>query len=124
MAPVSCGSHGTHQMVRTGSDDGSGVGNQRRPRSVDGGETTARSRFDDHQIFAGALPSFVKDRFRRGLWKLSQRIRNHDEIMLLTKKAGAQVLLEPLRLWKTGRLACPANRFPMGIQPGSRPIQV
>ncbi len=57
--------------------------NQRGARRVYGGKAAPRPRLDDYKKFASALPCFVEHGFRRGLRKFAQRIRNHDQIMLL-----------------------------------------
>jgi hypothetical protein len=74
MAPVSCGSHGTHEMMRTRSKDGSRIGKHHRPRRVDGGKTTAGSRLNENKKFACALPGLVEHGFGSGLRQLAQRI--------------------------------------------------
>jgi hypothetical protein len=84
MAPVARCGHGTRAGMRARRKDMSCIRDQGRARGVHGGKAASRSRLDDHKEFGGALQSFVQHCVGRGLRKLAQRIRNYDQIMLLT----------------------------------------
>ncbi len=106
MTPVARSGHGTGEMMWTRRENCSRTGNQGRADGIDGGKAAPRSRLHDHKKFAGAFPCFIDHGFSGGLRQLSQRVRNHHQIVLFARKSGAQVLLQPLCLLGRTR-----NRF-------------
>ena len=83
-----------------------------KPRRVPGSMSTKK--------FAGALPCLIEHGFRCGLRQFAQRIRNHHQVMLFAGKAGAQILLEPLRLLDNRRFALLRQTLAHGDPTGVR----
>src|SRR6185437_2923395 len=96
MAPVGGRGHGTDEMMRARSECSSRIRNQPRSGGIDGGKAAACSRLNHYKKFPGAFPCLVEHGFSGGLRQLSQRVRNHYQVMLFAGQTGAQILLEPL----------------------------
>lgn len=86
VAPVACGSHGAGMLMRTWRQNFCAAGDQGCARGIYAGKSARSSWFDDDQKFCGAGPRLADDSFRRYRAEFAQGVREHYQIMRITRK--------------------------------------